>query len=223
MTTPNPSLSSYRFSHNDSQESAKECIKRMNASKQISHSEFLELVGHDTVEKLEAALGKRAHSFYVAKGECGENLAYADIHAIHYIFIECKESTPMEISNLFEKKMFEFRFTFSTEQGVSFNVNDASAYFKQAARAEDNVIVFNGAENPLYIVYDLYDQTNIRDNLIHKGDKIEAYGFCSEGKLEELKAKLIADAKDIVCAKIREHKKIIEKLEDLVAGTLQSI
>lgn len=89
MITSNLNFGYYRFSHNDSQESAKECIKRMNASQQISRSDFLELVGNDAVSKLEAELGRKAHSFHMLKNESGEKLAYADIHAIHYIFKEC--------------------------------------------------------------------------------------------------------------------------------------
>lgn len=89
VSTSNLNLPNYRFTHNDSKEAAKECIKRMNASQKISRTDFVELVGNDALSQLEAELGRESHSFYITKDENGENFAYADIHAIHYIFKEC--------------------------------------------------------------------------------------------------------------------------------------
>lgn len=88
-------LANYRFSHNDSHESAKACIKRMNNSQQISRTDFIALVGIEAVLQLEAELGRKAHSFYISEDG---SLAYADIHAIHYVFKKCVTLSTKETS-----------------------------------------------------------------------------------------------------------------------------
>lgn len=86
MNTSITDQSGYSFSHNDSQEPAKECMNRMNVAQLISRAEFIALVGKDAVSELEADIGREAHSFYTSVSKDGEKIAYADIHAIHYIF-----------------------------------------------------------------------------------------------------------------------------------------
>jgi hypothetical protein len=133
------------------------------------------------------------------------------------------EVTPLHIGSqlagLFEKTVHEFRFSFTPSEGVSFQSTDASDYFPKAVSLEEGTVVFNGTSAPLDIIYDLHGTTNIKKSLSNNTDRIEAYGFCSYERLDELKARLLADAKHIACIKIDEHKKTIEKLEAFVVRT----
>jgi len=85
-------IAPFRFSHNDTNESAKSCIRRMDASHEITRRAFIEMAGKEEITQLEQSLGHRTHAFHLSTDANGNVIAYADIQAIHYIFAPQSES-----------------------------------------------------------------------------------------------------------------------------------
>jgi hypothetical protein len=114
----------------------------------------------------------------------------------------------MEISNLFKKKMIEFKFIYDIVDGLEFKTEDANDYFEKAISLKDGISVcYNGASYSIDIIYDAKKLLNTSSHRL-SGERITAYGFCSTENIEACKKQFCSEVKVLIHKRIKELESI---------------
>ena len=107
----------------------------------------------------------------------------------------------MKISDLFEKKMISFKFKYDESNGLSFELEDASSYFKDSINPKaKKPVCFNGASYNTDLIYD----TKYLLNTHNLHDRTSAHGFCSFENIELCKNQFASEVTALINKRIKE-------------------